>query len=148
MKQKYENEVHILEKQISDLKNEIAELQGQAVVLKEAQHMTACRHKEEKKQLQTKWDEEKILLQEKLRMEHEMELKDRLKQAEESFNREREGLIQNGAWTEEKVRGLTQELEQLHQEQLKSLVEKHTLEKEKLQKQLLEKHQRELQEGR
>ncbi|ELK05277.1 Ninein [Pteropus alecto] len=148
MKQKYENEVHILEKQISDLKNEIAELQGQAVVLKEAQHMTACRHKEETKQLQTKWDEEKTLLQEKLRMEHEMELKDRLKQAEESFNREREGLMQNGAWTEEKVRGLTQELEQLHQEQLKSLVEKHTLEKEKLQKQLLEKHQRELQEGR
>lgn len=148
MKQKYENEVHILEKQISDLTKEIAELQGQAVVLKEAQHMTACRHKEEQRQLQTKWDEEKALLQEKLRMEHEMELKERLKQAEESFNREREGLTQNGAWTEERVRGLTQELEQLHQEQLKSLVEKHTLEKEKLQKQLLEQHQRELQEGR
>lgn len=148
MKQKYENEVHILEKQISDLTKEIAELQGQAVVLKEAQHMTACRHKEEQRQLQTKWDEEKALLQEKLRMEHEMELKERLKQAEESFNREREGLTQNGTWTEERVRGLTQELEQLHQEQLKSLVEKHTLEKEKLQKQLLEQHQRELQEGR
>ncbi|XP_016001287.2 ninein isoform X1 [Rousettus aegyptiacus] len=148
MKQKYENEVHILEKQISDLTKEIAELQGQAVVLKEAQHMTTCRHKEEQRQLQTKWDEEKALLQEKLRMEHEMELKERLKQAEESFDRERERLTQNGAWTEERVRGLTQELEQLHQEQLKSLVEKHTLEKEKLQKQLLEQHQRELQEGR
>ncbi|XP_034504463.1 ninein isoform X3 [Ailuropoda melanoleuca] len=148
MKQKYENEVHVLEKQISDLKDEIAELQGQAVVLKEAQHTTICRHEDEKKQLQRKWDEEKTHLQEKLRLEHELELKASLEQAEESFNREREGLIQNGAWTEEKVRALTQELEQFHQEQLKSLMEKHTLEKEELRKELLEKHQRELQEGR
>ena len=148
MKQKYENEVHILEEQISDLKNEIAELQGQTVVLKEVQHTATCRHEEEKKQLEMKWDEEKAHLQEELRLEHEMELKARLEQAEESFNGEREKLIQNGAWTEEKVRSLTQELEQVHQEQLKSLVEKHTLEKEELQKELLEKHQRELHEGR
>ncbi|XP_032260977.1 ninein isoform X8 [Phoca vitulina] len=148
MKQKYENEVHVLEKQISDLKNEITELQGQIVVLKEAQHTTTCRHEDEKKELQKKWDEEKTHLQEKLRLEHELELKASLEQAEESFNREREGLIQNGTWTEEKVRGLTQELEQFHQEQLKSLMEKHTLEKEELRKELLEKHQRELQEGR
>ncbi|XP_061036821.1 ninein isoform X12 [Eubalaena glacialis] len=148
VKQKYENEVHILEEQISDLKNEIAELQGQTVVLKEVQHTAICRHEEEKKQLEMKWDEEKAHLQEELRLEHEMELKARLEQAEESFNGEREKLIQNGAWTEEKVRSLTQELEQVHQEQLKSLVEKHTLEKEELQKELLEKHQRELHEGR
>nr|XP_059860561.1 ninein isoform X3 [Delphinus delphis] len=144
VKQKYENEVHILEEQISDLKNEIAELQGQTVVL----HTAICRHEEEKKQLEMKWDEEKAHLQEELRLEHEMELRARLQQAEESFNEEREKLIQNGAWTEEKVRSLTQELEQVHQEQLKSLVEKHTLEKEELQKELLEKHQRELHEGR
>ncbi|XP_027963329.1 ninein isoform X7 [Eumetopias jubatus] len=148
MKQKYENEVHVLEKQISDLKNEIAELQSQAVALKEAQHTTMCRHEDEKKELQKKWDEEKTHLQEKLRLEHELELKASLEQAEESFNREREGLMQNGAWTEEKVRGLTQELEQFHQEQFKSLMEKHTLEKEELRKELLDKHQRELQEGR
>jgi len=117
-------------------------------VLKEAQHTTTCRHEDEKKELQKKWDEEKTHLQEKLRLEHELELKASLEQAEESFNREREGLIQNGTWTEEKVRGLTQELEQFHQEQLKSLMEKHTLEKEELRKELLEKHQRELQEGR
>lgn len=148
MKQKYENEVRVLEKQLSDLKNETAELRGQAVVLKEAQNTTLCRHEEEKKELQMRWDEEKAHLREKLRLEHEMELKARLEQAEDSFTREREGLLRNGAWTEEKVRGLTQELEQLHQEQLKSLTEKHALEKEELQKELLEKHQRELQEGR
>ncbi|XP_060150790.1 ninein isoform X14 [Globicephala melas] len=148
VKQKYEDEVHILEEQISDLKNEIAELQGQTVVLKEVQHTAICRHEEEKKQLEMKWDEEKAHLQEELRLEHEMELRARLQQAEENFNEEREKLIQNGAWTEEKVRSLTQELEQVHQEQLKSLVEKHTLEKEELQKELLEKHQRELHEGR
>ncbi|XP_037359211.1 ninein isoform X4 [Talpa occidentalis] len=147
-KQKYENETHTLEKQISDLKNEIAELQGQAAVLKEAQHTTTCRYEEEKKQLQVKCDEEKTHLEERLKLEHELELKARLEQAEESFNQEREGLIKNGTWTEEKVRDLTQELEQFHQEQLKSLVEKHTLEKEELRKELLEKHQRELQEGR
>ncbi|XP_055291386.1 ninein isoform X2 [Moschus berezovskii] len=148
MKLKCENEVHILEEQISDLKNKIAELQGQTEVLKEAQHMAICRHEEEKKQLQIKWDEEKTHVQEELRLEHEMALRARLAQVEEGFNREREKLVQNGAWTEEKVRGLTQKLEQVHQEQLKSLVEKHILEKEELQKELLEKHQRELHEGR
>nr|XP_023480868.1 ninein isoform X10 [Equus caballus] len=148
MRQKYENEVHTLEKQRSDLKKEIAELQGQAAVLKEAQQTTTRRHEEEKKQLHMKWDEEKTQLQEKLRLEHEMELKARLEQAEESLTRERDGLAHEGAWTEEKVRGLTQELEHLHQEQLKGLVEKHTLEKEELRKEFLEKHQRELQEGR
>ncbi|XP_027409517.1 ninein isoform X2 [Bos indicus x Bos taurus] len=148
MKLKCENEVHILEEQISDLKNKIAELQGQTKVLKEAQHVAICRHEEEKKQLQMKWDEEKAHVQEELRLEHEMALRARLEQVEEGFNRERERLIQNGAWTEEKVRGLTQKLEQVHQEQLKSLVEKHILEKEELQKELLEKHQRELHEGR
>ncbi|XP_058285259.1 ninein isoform X3 [Hylobates moloch] len=147
MKQRHENEMHTLEKQISDLKNEIAELQGQAAVLKEAHHEATRRHEEEKKQLQVKLEEEKTHLQEKLRLEHEMELKARLTQAQASFEREREGL-QSSVWTEEKVRGLTQELEQFHQEQLTSLVEKHTLEKEELRKELLEKHQRELQEGR
>ncbi|XP_077617380.1 ninein isoform X1 [Crocuta crocuta] len=147
-KQKYENEAHILGEQINDLKNEIAELRGQAAVLKEAQHTAVCRHEEEKKELQMRWDEEQARLREELRLEHGVELEARLQQAEESFHREREGLLRNGAWTEEKVRGLTQELEQLHQEQLQSLMEKHALEKEELRKELLEKHQRELQEGR
>ncbi|XP_032100462.1 ninein isoform X7 [Sapajus apella] len=147
MKQRHENEMHTLEKQISDLKNEIAELQGQAEVLKEAHHEAICRHEEEKKQLQVKLEEEKAHLQETLRLEHELELKARLAQAQASFEREREAL-QSSAWTEEKVRGLTQELERFHQEQLTSLGERHTLEKEELRKELLEKHQRELQEGR
>ncbi|XP_057579808.1 ninein isoform X8 [Hippopotamus amphibius kiboko] len=148
MKQKHETGVHILEAQISDLKNEIAELQGQTVALKEAQHAAVCTHEEEKTQLQMKWDEEKARLQEALRLEHETELRARLARAEESFHGEREKLVQGGAWTEERVRTLTQELEQGHQEQLQSLVEKHTLEKEELQKELLEKHQRELHKGR
>ncbi|ELW47003.1 Ninein [Tupaia chinensis] len=148
MKQKYEAEMHTLKNQISDLEHEITNLRGQAVVLKEAHEEAACRHEEEIKQLQMKFDEEKTCLQEKLRLEHERELEARLEQAEESFNQEREGLIQSSSWTEEKVRGLTQELEQFHQEQLKSLVERHALEKEELRKELLEKHQRELQEGR
>ncbi|KAL0602500.1 Ninein [Plecturocebus cupreus] len=147
MKQRHENEMHTLEKQISDLKNEIAELQGQAEVLKEAHHEATCRHEEEKKQLRVKLEEEKAHLQETLRLEHEMELKARLAQAQASFEQEREAL-QSSAWTEEKVRGLTQELERFHQEQLTSLGERHTLEKEELRKELLEKHQRELQEGR
>ncbi|XP_076982898.1 ninein isoform X2 [Tamandua tetradactyla] len=148
MKQKYEHEKHTLEKQISDLKNEIAGLQGQAVVLQEIQQETAFRHEEEKKQLQATFEEEQVRLQEKLRLEHEAELEARLEQVKESFNREREGLMQNGGWTEEKVRGLTEELAQLHQEQLESLVEKHTQEKEELREELSERHRRELQETR
>ncbi|XP_020141408.2 ninein isoform X4 [Microcebus murinus] len=148
MKQRHENEIRTLEKQISDLQHEIAELQGRAVVLQEEHHETTCRLEEEKKQLQMQLEEEKTHLQEKLRLEHEKELKVRLAQAEEGFEREREGLLQSSTWTDEKVQGLTQELERFHREQLAGLVEKHTLEKEELRKELLEKHQRELQEGR
>ncbi|XP_076797927.1 ninein isoform X11 [Arvicanthis niloticus] len=148
MKQKYEQGVHTLEKQISDLRSEIADLQGQAAVLREAHHKASCRHEEEKKQLQMVFDEEKTQLQEELRQEHERELKARLQQAEESFLQEREGLAQAAAWTEEKVRDLTRDLEQSYQEQLRSLMEKHALEKEELKKELSECHQRELQEGR
>ncbi|XP_048217725.1 ninein isoform X2 [Perognathus longimembris pacificus] len=147
-RQQYEHEVHTLEKEISELKSEMADLQGQAEVLKLAHPEASCRHQEEKKQLQVAFEEEKTHLQEELRLEHERELKARLEQVEEDFSREREGLAQSSAWTEEKVRGLTQDLEQAHQEQLRSLVEKCALEKEGLRKELLEKHQRELQEGR
>ncbi|KAM6202136.1 ninein [Rhynchocyon petersi] len=148
VKQKYEDKIHTLETQISGLKNEIAELQEQTVVLKERQHEAACRHQEERRQQQMKFDEEQMHLQEKLRLEHEAELKARLEQVEESFQRERQELIQNSAWAQQKVRDLTQELERFHQEQLQSLMEKHALEKEELQKELLAQHQRELQEGR
>lgn len=148
MKQEYEQGTRTLEKQISELQSEIADLRGQAAVLKEAHHKASCRHEEEKKQLQMVFDEEKTQLQEGLRLEHEQELKARLQQAEESFRQEREGLAQAAAWTEEKARGLTRDLEQSHQEQLLSLVEKHALEKEELRKELSEYHQRELQEGR
>lgn len=147
MKQKYESEAHTLEKQISDLKNEIAQLQVQTVMLREAEHLTSCRHEAEKNELQMKCEEEKTHLQETLKLQHQQELQAQLEQAEEKFNRERDEL-QNGTWMEEKVRDLTQELEQCHQEQLKNLEEKYTLEKEELRKELLEKHQRELQERR
>ncbi|XP_076406662.1 ninein isoform X2 [Peromyscus maniculatus bairdii] len=148
MKQKYEQGMHTLETQISDLRGEIADLQGQAAVLKEVHHEASCRHEEEKRQLRLVFDEEKTQLQEELRLEHERELMARLQQAEERFQQEREGLAQGAAWTEEKVRSLTRDLERSCQEQLLSLVEKHALEKEELRKELLERHQRELQEGR
>ncbi|XP_038193251.1 ninein isoform X2 [Arvicola amphibius] len=148
MKQQYEHGIHTLETQISDLRGEIADLQGQAVVLKEARHEASCRHEEEKKQMQLAFEEEKTQLQEELRLERERELEARLQQAEESFQREREELAQGAAWAQEKVRDLTQNLEQSYQEQLMGLVEKHALEKEELRKELLERHQRELQEER
>ncbi|XP_036013121.1 ninein isoform X5 [Mus musculus] len=143
MKQKYEQGVHTLEKRVSELRSEIADLEGQAAVLREAHHKASCRHEEEKRQLQMAFDEEKAQLQEELRQEHERELQARLQQAAESFRQEREGLAQ-AAWTEEKVRGL----EQSYQEQLLSLEEKHALEKEELREELSEHHRRELQEGR
>lgn len=148
MKKKYEQGMHALEKQVGDLRSEIADLQGQAAVLREAQHRASCRHEEEKRQLQVVFEEEKTQLREELRLEHEQELRARLQQAEESFRQEREGLAQAAAWTEDKARGLTRDLEQSFQEQLLSLVEKHAVEKEELRKELSEHHQRELQEGR
>ncbi|XP_031213125.1 ninein isoform X8 [Mastomys coucha] len=148
MRQKYEQGMLTLKKQIRDLQSEIADLQGQAAVLREAHHKASCRHEDEKKQLQMVFDEEKAQLQEELQLEHERELEARLHQAEESFRREKEGLAQAAAWTEDQARGLTRDLEQSHQEQLLNLMEKHALEKEELRKELSEHHQRELQEGR
>nr|XP_051678791.1 ninein isoform X4 [Oryctolagus cuniculus] len=143
LRQEHEHEAHTLAKQISDLEREVAELQGRAEVLTDAQREATRRHEEEKRQLRAQLEEQQVHLQERLRLEQEQALRARLEEAEESFRREREGL-----WTEEKVRGLTQGLEQLHQEQLRSLGEKHALEKAELRKELSERHQRELQEGR
>ncbi|XP_072485543.1 ninein isoform X2 [Notamacropus eugenii] len=155
VKQKYEDEIHTLEEQISALKREIAELQTQTVVLQKEQQEADCRYMKEKNELQVKFNEEKSHLQEKLKLEHEVTLKNRLQEIEESFNREREGLIQNGTQTEKKMRDLVKtkeeekyKLEEFYQKQLKSLMEKHTTEKEELQKKLLEKHQNKLQEER
>ncbi|XP_036590409.1 ninein isoform X2 [Trichosurus vulpecula] len=155
VKQKYKNEIHTLEKQISALKSENAQLQKQTAILKKEQQETDCRYVIEKNELQVKLNEEKAHLQEKLKLEHEVALKNRLQQVEESFNREREGLIQNVTWAEEKMRDLVKakeeekcKLEEFYQEQLKSLMEKHTLEKEELQRKLLEKLQNKLQEER
>ncbi|XP_038612857.1 ninein [Tachyglossus aculeatus] len=155
VKQQCEDRVHSVEKQLSGLKNEIAKLQGEAVVLKEEQQRADCRHADEKNQLRMRFDEEKASLQELLNLEHEVTLKSRLEELEEGFNREREGLIQSGVWAEEKMRSLVQavegekrELEQLYHEQLQSLAEKHLLEKEELQRELQEKHQSQLQEER
>ncbi|KAM6181846.1 ninein isoform 2-T2 [Erethizon dorsatum] len=147
MKENYECGMHTLEQQISDLRREIAELQGQAVVLKNTHLEASHRHEEENKRLQMAFEEEKSRLREELRLQHELELQARLQQAEEGFGQEREGL-RSGAWPEERVRGLVQDLQRAHQEQLRSLGEKHELEKEELRQELLEKHQRELQEER
>ncbi|XP_033621069.1 ninein isoform X5 [Fukomys damarensis] len=147
VKEKYEHGRHALEEQISDLRREIVELQGQAEVLKDTHHETCHRQEEEKKQLHTAFEEEKTRLREELRLQHELELQARLQQAEEGFSQEKEGL-QSSAWTEERVRGLLQDLERAHREQLQNLGEKHELEKEELRRELLEKHQRELQKGR
>uniref|UniRef100_A0A8C2YPD5 Ninein n=1 Tax=Chinchilla lanigera TaxID=34839 RepID=A0A8C2YPD5_CHILA len=146
-KDSYERGMHALEQQISDLRREIAELQEQAVVLKDTHLEASRKHEEENKQLQMAFEEEKSRLQEELRLQHELELQARLQQVEEGFGQEREGL-RSSAWTEERVRGLVQDLERAHQEQLQNLGEKHELEKEELRQELLEKHQRELQEER
>uniref|UniRef100_H0XAY6 Ninein n=1 Tax=Otolemur garnettii TaxID=30611 RepID=H0XAY6_OTOGA len=148
MRQRHENEIQTLEKQIRDLQHEIAELQGQASELREA-HVEAARgHEREKARLRAELEQEAAGLREALRREHERELAARLARVEEDFEREREGLRRNSAWTDEKVRGLTRDLERLHQEQLARLQEQHAREKEELRRELVEKHQRELQEGR
>ncbi|KAM5235270.1 ninein [Ctenodactylus gundi] len=148
MKHQYEEGTHALEKQVKDLRSEIAGLQGQAAGLQEEHRKASCRHEEEKKQMQETWEKERTRLLEELRLQQGQELQARLRQAEDAFRQEREELLQRSAWMEEKARGLSQDLEQAHQAQLQSLVEKHAVEKEELRKELLEKHRRELQEGR
>ncbi|KAM9239583.1 ninein [Leptosomus discolor] len=155
MRKKYAEEMHVMEKQITGLKNQIAELQGEAAVLREQQEKLDCKYSDEKNKLQMRFDEEKANLQELLRQEHEEDVRARLEQVNEKFSQEREELIQNGVWVEEKMRVLVQtlqeekgELERGFHEQLKRMAEVHALEKEELQQELLRKHEQDLEEER
>ncbi|CAN8215705.1 unnamed protein product [Coccothraustes coccothraustes] len=155
LRQKYAEEMNAMEEQITGLKNQIAELQGEAAGLREQQEELSCKHNEEKNKLQLHFDEEKAKLQEVLRQEHEDEVRARVEQVNEKFRQEREELLQKSVWVEEKMRVVVQslqeekgELEQGFQEQLKRLAELHALEKEELQEELLRKHQQELEEER
>uniref|UniRef100_A0A8B9Z5W3 Ninein n=1 Tax=Buteo japonicus TaxID=224669 RepID=A0A8B9Z5W3_9AVES len=155
MRKKYTEEMHIMEKQITGLKNQITELQGEAAALREQQGKLDCKYNDEKNKLQMRFDEEKANLQELLRQEHEEDVRARLEQVNEKFSQEREELIQNGVWVEEKMRVLVQtlqeekgELERGFHEQLKRMAEVHALEKEELQQELLRKHEQDLEEER
>ncbi|XP_065539911.1 ninein isoform X6 [Lathamus discolor] len=155
MRKKYTEEMHVMEKQITGLKNQIVELQGEAAVLREQQEKLDCKHNDEKNKLQMRFDEEKANLQELLRQEHEEDIRARLDQINEKFSQEREELIQNGVWVEEKMRVLVQtlqeekvELERGFHEQLKRMAEVHALEKEELQQELLRKLEQDLEEER
>ncbi|XP_064317234.1 ninein isoform X1 [Phalacrocorax carbo] len=155
MRKRYAEEINVMEKQITGLRNQIAELQGEAALLREQQEKLVCKHNDEKKKLKLSFDEEKANLQEVLRQEHEEDVRARLEQVNEEFSQEREELIQNGVWVEEKMRVLVQtlqeekgELERGFHEQLKTMAEVHALEKEELQQELLRKHERELEEER
>uniref|UniRef100_A0A8C3MZ59 Ninein n=1 Tax=Geospiza parvula TaxID=87175 RepID=A0A8C3MZ59_GEOPR len=155
LRQKFAEEMNAMEQEITGLKNQIAELQGEAAALREQQEKLSCKHSEEKNKLQLHFDEEKANLQELLRQEHEDEVRARVEQVNEKFRQEREELVQQSAWVEEKMRAVVQslqeekgQLEQGFQEQLKRLAELHALEKEELQEELLRKHQQELEEER
>ncbi|NWW92314.1 NIN protein, partial [Rhynochetos jubatus] len=155
MRKKYTEEMHVMEKQITGLKNQIAELQGEAAALREQQEKLDCKYNDEKDKLQMSFNEEKANLQELLRLEHEEDVRARLEQVNEKFSQEREELIQNGIWVEEKMRVLVQtlqeekgELERGFQEELKRLAEVHALEKEELQQELRRKHEQDLEEER
>ncbi|XP_032043562.1 ninein isoform X6 [Aythya fuligula] len=155
MRKKYSEEKHVMEKQITGLKNQVAELQGEAAVLREQREKLDCKHNDEKNKLQMSFNEEKANLQELLRKEHEDDLRARLEEAKEKFSQEREELLQNSIWVEEKMRVLVQalqdekgELERGFHEQLKRMTEMHALEKEELQEELLRKHKQELEEER
>ncbi|XP_056202523.1 ninein isoform X5 [Falco biarmicus] len=155
MRRKYTEEMQVMQKQITGLKNQIAELQGEAAVLREQQEKLDCKYNDEKNKLQTRFDEEKANLQELLRQEHEEDVRARLDQVHEKFSQEREELIQNSVWVEEKMRVLAQtlqeekgELERGFHEQLKRMAEVHALEKEELQQELLRKHEQDLEEER
>uniref|UniRef100_A0A8B9MY77 Ninein n=1 Tax=Accipiter nisus TaxID=211598 RepID=A0A8B9MY77_9AVES len=155
MRKKYTEEMHVMEKQITGLKNQITELQGEAAALREQQGKLDCKYNDEKNKLQMRFDEEKANLQELLRQEHEEDVRARLEQANEKFSQEREELIQNGVWVEEKMRVLVQtlqeekgELERGFHERLKRMAEVHALEKEELQQELRRKHEQDLEEER
>ncbi|KAM7020283.1 ninein [Passerculus sandwichensis] len=155
LRQKFAEEMNAMEQQITGLKNQIAELQGEAAALREQQEKLSRKHSEEKSKLQLRFDEEKANLQELLRQEHEAEVRARVEQLSEGFRQEREELTQKSAWVQEEMRAAVQslqqekgQLEQGFQEQLRRLAELHLLEKEQLQQELLRKHQQELEEER
>ncbi|XP_027763192.1 ninein, partial [Empidonax traillii] len=155
LRKKHSQEMNAMEKQILDLKTQIAELQGEAAALREQQEELDHKHSDEKDKLRMRSEEEKANLQELLRQEHEEDVRARLEELNEKFSQEREELIQNGVWVEERMRVLVRtlreekgELERGFHEQLKRLAEVHALEKEELQQELLRKHEQQLEEER
>ncbi|XP_065604531.1 ninein [Cyrtonyx montezumae] len=151
VRKKYSEEMRVMEKQITGLRSQVAELRGEAAVLREQQEKLGCEHNAEKNKLQISFSEEKANLQELLRQEHEDDVRARLEQAKEKFSQEREELIQNSVWAEEKLRALLQtlqeekgELELSFHQRLERMAEVHALEKEEL----LRKHKQDLEEER
>ncbi|OXB72816.1 UNVERIFIED_CONTAM: hypothetical protein H355_011340, partial [Colinus virginianus] len=151
VRKKYTEEMRVMEKQITGLRSQVAELRGEAAVLREQQEKLGCEHDAEKNKLQISFSEEKANLQELLRQEHEDDVRARLEQAKEKFSQEREELIQNSVWAEEKMRALLQtlqeekgELELSFHQRLERMAEVHALEKEEL----LRKHRQDLEEER
>ncbi|XP_021259200.1 ninein isoform X2 [Numida meleagris] len=151
VRKKHAEEMRVMEEQISGLTSRVSELQGEAAALREQQEKLGCEHNAEKNKLQVSFSEEKANLRELLRQEHEDDVRARLEQAKEKFSQEREELIQNGVWAEEKMRALVQalqeekgELERGFHQRLESMAEAHALEKEEL----LRKHRQELEEER
>ncbi|XP_042329468.1 ninein isoform X2 [Sceloporus undulatus] len=147
LQQKFSEERQSLEQQVEHLQAQVSELQGE---------LARVHHKAESQQsdLQVCLEEEADH-KEHSALQYKTELQARLEEAQESFSREKEELVQARVWLEEKMRGLAEavqkektELENGFQEQLQQLLDQHTQEKEEMQRDLVGKHQQELQEQR
>ncbi|XP_053098529.1 ninein isoform X10 [Hemicordylus capensis] len=154
LQRKYGQERQVLEQQMDCLQLQVAELQEELARLRQEVQEVDSQRSAEKSSLQMCL-EEKASLAEHLKLQHEGELQARLQEAQETFSREREELIQAGVWMEEKMGALAQtvqeekaELEHGFHEQLQRMMEKHAVEKEQLRRELGAKHQQELQEER
>uniref|UniRef100_UPI00398EB124 ninein isoform X2 n=1 Tax=Pristiophorus japonicus TaxID=55135 RepID=UPI00398EB124 len=153
--QQHNNEIVKMKEELNELKSHISEFQGEIETLKILQHTTECKHKEEKNELQDRFNVDKAQLEVQLNREHEEILQSKMEEVSQCLHKEKEELFERLNATEmqmevqrkelkETFRMEKMELEQMYHTQISEITNNLKQEKEELQRNLLHKKQNEL----
>ncbi|XP_067895194.1 ninein isoform X2 [Heterodontus francisci] len=153
--QEHNNEIAKVKEELNELKSHISELQDEIETLKILQHTVECKHKEEKDELQDRFNVDKAQLEVQLKQEHEEKLQGKMEEVNQCFHKEKEELLERLSATEVQLEVqrnelkeafLTEkmELEHIYHAQISEVTENLEQEKEELQRNLQHEKQNEL----
>ncbi|XP_069773159.1 ninein isoform X5 [Narcine bancroftii] len=152
--QVHNNEIAKMKEEMKELENHVSHLQRETETIKNLQHSTEWKHREEKNELEYRFNIDKAQLEEQLRQEHET-IQSKMEETSHTLCKEREELLERLNVTEvqmevqrkelrEAFRQEKMELEQAYSRQISELTENLQHEKEELQRNLLYNNQNEL----